>query len=235
MVGPPVLNYGTGAQAAFAIASALLRRERTGEGQHLDVAMLDAALMLMTCNVFNYSATGRPPPRTGNGGNHVAAYGCYDAADAPLVIGVFTPGQHARLWRALGREDLAHEVEGKRVRDMPARRAQDRALLSEIIPTRTADEWERLLNAAGIPAARVRGLDEALASDQVASRAVVGSFAAVEDGAPCRPAIAAFGSSADGPALRSGPAAVGEHSGEILESLGYGAEAVADFRRRGII
>ena len=177
MVGPPFADYGAGAQAAFAIAAALLRRERTGEGQRIDVSMLDSALAMMACWVLNASLTDEPPSRSGNGRNLVAAYGCYDAADTRLMIGAFTGGQNARLWRALGRDDLAQEVEGLRVRELMARRERDEATLSAIIRTRTADEWETFLNAAGVPAARVRTLDEALASEQVASRGVVGEFA----------------------------------------------------------
>ncbi len=233
MVGPPVLDYGTGAQAAFAIAAALLRRERTGQGQHIDIAMLDAALMLMACNALNYSATGQPPARTGNGGNLVAAYGCYDAADQPLMIGCFTPAQNAKLWRALGREDLAAEVEELCIRDMPGRREQDEAVLRKIIPSRTAQEWEDILNEAGVPAARVRALDETLETDQVASRMVLGGFEA--ESAAFRPAVAAFMCSEDGPGVSAPPPTLGQHTDEVLGELGFGAEEVADLRARGVV
>ena len=236
MVGPPVLDYGTGAQAAFAISSALLRRERTGEGQWLDVAMLDAALMLMACNVLNYSITGEPPQRAGNGGNFVAAYGCYDAADAPLMIGVFTPSQNAKMWRALGRDDLADEVKDLRIRDLPARQQKDREVLSEIIGTRKAAEWEYILNEAGVPAARVRTLDEALTSEQIASRSVLGGWdTGTEAGTVSRPAVAAFQCSTDGPHIKSPPAEIGQHTNEILETLGYRSEEISVLRNDGVI
>ena len=236
MVGPPVADYGTGAQAAFAIASALLRRERTGEGQWIDVSMLDSALAMMACWVLNASLTGEPPNRSGNGRNYVAAYGCYEAADTLLMIGAFTAGQNARLWRALGRDDLAREVEGLRVQALRARRARDEAVLSEIIATRTADEWEAFFNEAGVPAARVRTLDEALASEQVASRRVLGEFASAHmpEASP-RPAVAGFGCSVDGPALRRGPPELGRHTAEILADLGYGPEDVSALEREGVV
>ena len=236
MVGPPFADYGTGAQAAFAIAAALLRRKRTGEGQRIDVSMLDSVLAMMACWVLNASLTGEPPVRSGNGRTFVGAYGCYDASDAQLMIGAATGRQNARMWRALGRDDLAEAVEGLRIRDLQDRRARDAATLAGIIRTRTADEWEALFNEAGVPAARVRTLDEALASEQVASRAVLGEFASAHmpQKRP-RPAVAGFGCSADGPALHGAPPELGQHTAEILADLGYGPEDVAAFEREGVV
>ena len=236
MVGPPMLDYGTGAQAAFAIASALLRRERSGEGQHIDVAMLDAALTLMASGVLNVSLTDRAPGRSALGRDLVAAYGCYDAADAPLMIGVFTPAQHERLWRALGRPDLAAEVAGLEIADMPKRRDVEEPVLREIIKTRTAEAWEAILNEAGVPAARVRALDEALASEQVSSRGLRQAYDSphLED-RTFRPAMAAFRCSADGPEIRTPPPEIGAHTAEVLRSLGYTDAAIAQFAADEVI
>ena len=236
MVGPPVADYGTGAQAAFAIAAALLRRERTGEGQRIDVSMLDSALAMMACWVLNASLTGDPPARSGNGRTFVGAYGCYDTSDAQLMIGAATGRQNARMWRALGRNDLAEEVEGLRIRDLQARRVRDASTLAAIIRTRTAHEWETLFNEAGVPAARVRTLDEALASEQVASRAVLGEFASAHMPEACpRTAVAGFGCSEDGPTVCSGPPELGQHTAEILADIGYGPEDVSALEREGVV
>ena len=236
MVGPPFADYGTGAQAAFAIAAALLRRERTGEGQRIDVSMLDSALAMMACWVLNASLTGEPPARSGNGRTFVGAYGCYEAADTRLMIGAATGSQNARMWRALGRDDLAQEVEGLRIRDLHERRARDAATLAGIVRTRTADEWETLFNEAGVPAARVRTLDEALASEQVADRPVLGEFASAHmPQASPRPAVAGFASSEDGPAVHRAPPELGQHTAEILADLGYGPEDVSALEREGVV
>lgn len=236
MIGPPMLDYGTGAQAAFAISAALLRRERTGEGQHVDVAMLDCALMLMASNLLNHSQNGLAPKRAPVGRNYISAYGCYDAADTRIMIGTFTPKQNERMWRALGRDDLADEVKDLRLPELPKRRDQDEAVLIEILATKTADEWEEILNAAGVPSARVRALDETLESEQVKSRHVQGEFTHPEfPGRVFRPGLAGFGCDVDGPAITSTPALLGQHNTEILEELGYEADDITRFRENGVI
>ena len=175
MVGPPALDYGTGAQAAFAISAALFRRERSGEGQWIDIAMLDAALMFMTSSVLNYSLVGdKAVPRpSGNRSGPYACYGCFETADGLLALGAVTPRQHVRLWKALGQDDLAAEAAELNLRDFERLRERDETLLLEILAAKSAHEWEQIFVDAGVPAARVRTLDEALNSEQVASRGVV--------------------------------------------------------------
>jgi len=236
MVGTPALDYGSGAQAAFAIASALLRRERTGEGQRLDVAMLDAAMMLMVQTLMSTQALGEQPAPRDRGKGFVAAYGCYRAAEGLIMLGIFTPGQHRRMWRVLGREDLAEEARRSTIGEIAARRAQDEAILREILIREPAGYWENLFNAAGIPAARVRSVAEALSSEQLAARPVLGApLPTGPKGTPVKPAIAAFCAQEDGPALTSPPPRHGEHSVQILTELGYDLERRQSLHRRRIV
>ncbi|GAB5471469.1 MAG: CoA transferase [Rhodospirillales bacterium] len=237
LVGPPVVDYGTGIQAAFAIASALLRRERTGEGQYLDVAMLDAALMLMSCSVLNANTTGLSPGRSRHGRAPFAGYGGYRAADGEtLMIGACTPAQYARLWRLLGRDDLADECEDLRTADMPRSAERDEAALVEAIKRRPAGEWEALLLEAGLPAGRLQSLGEALASEQVAARSVVGSYPSSHSKhGQLRPALAAFGCSGDGPEIEAPPPEFAQHTRDVLAEIGLDAETIEDLAAKAVI
>ena len=109
-VGPAVVDYGTGIHAAFAISSALYRRQITGKGVEIDVSMLDAALMLMTSTVSETIATGFSKPNYGNDHPDYAGYGAFKTSDRDLVIGAFTIKQTQNLFKALNLENISHEV-----------------------------------------------------------------------------------------------------------------------------
>ena len=235
-VGAPVLDYGTGAQAAFAIAAALTRRERTGKGQRIDVAMLDAAMVLMAANVVTTQALGQAPAPSGNSNPANHAYGCHQTADGLLMTGVHTTRQHTRLWRTLERDDIADQLENLSPADICARAEQDAPILKQVLGTRSAQEWERLLNNAGVPAARVRTLDETLACGQFEGRAILqecGEFP--ELGMSLKTPVAAFCTDEDGPRLKSPPPKLGEHNEAVLQELGFSREEIMDLRAQGVI
>jgi crotonobetainyl-CoA:carnitine CoA-transferase CaiB-like acyl-CoA transferase len=237
LIGPPVLDYGTGIQASFAIASALLRRERMGEGQYLDVAMLDAALMLMTAGVLNVNTTGQPPGRSRYSRTPYAGYGGYQTSDGEtLMIGAVTPTQYAKLWRALGRDDLAAEVDGKRTCDMPALSDRFEPVLVDILAQKTGAEWEAMLLGVGLPAGRVQTMKDALRSEQIASRTVVGSYPSEHSKhGSMQPAVAAFATPKDGPEVTSAPPSFGQHTQEILSQLGYTPDDITRLAQAGVI
>ncbi len=234
-VGAPVLDYGTGAQAAFAITAALLRRERTGKGQRLDISMLDAAILLMTSAAFSTEATGQRPAATGNSHPTVFAYGCYDTADGLLMLGAHSARQIERLWETLGRTDLAAAVRGCSHTQIEALYDEHHAVLKETLKAANAAHWEGVLAPAGVPAARLRHLDEALADPQLNGRAVLQPTAEAPGGvAGARVPVSATTWSQDGPEIRSAPPYAGEHNEDILRELGYSSEAVKRLADQGI-
>lgn len=232
-VGPPVLDYGTGAQAAFAIAAALFQRSQTGEGQYIDIAMLDSALMLMSANITHYHAAGKPAALTGNNSASKPGYACYSTAKGLLMIGAYTSKQHAAMWRVLGSERRAQAAESASLAEIGAQMDEDIQAISAVLETKSADEWEALMNQAKVPAARVRTVDETLAHEQVLSRSVIQAQA--DAGASGPLPVASFRYNHHGPQVNTPPPLHGQHTREILSSLGFSAEKIAALQRSGVV
>ena len=208
--GAPIIDYATGTTAAFAISAALLHRARTGRGQHVDVSMLDVALMLMSAPLTGYLWNGAHPQPAGND-FFFATLGCYDTADEPLMIAASNIAQQERLWRLLGHPEMIQSANNARI----AAHAAEKALLAEVFATRPAAAWEESLLAARIPAARVRRLEEALADPQIAARGVLGTHDGWgAQGQGLRVPLAGFTLSETPPELRSAPQSVGAQDGD---------------------
>jgi CoA:oxalate CoA-transferase len=236
-VGPPITDYATGMAAAYAIATALFQREREGCGQYIDVSMLDMALALMSSYVTDYFATGNAPgPRGNEPASRSPSAGTYDTQDGKLTLGANEDHQYERLCRVLG---LAHVLDDPRFRQIDARRANTDLLRAEfrrVLATRTADEWETLLNDAGVPAARIRTPAEILQHPQITTRGVLHTFKDVKSVERDVTVLSApFRLAHDGPQLTTPPPAIGEHSDAILGELGYGEVDIQRLRDAGIV
>ncbi len=224
-VGPPMVDYGSGAQAAFAISAALFQRLQTGRGQYIDVSMLDAALMMMSAQVVDTSITNESPSPHGNAHPSLAGYATYDTADGQLMIGAWTNKQISSLFKALGKPERAKEILNTEREHIGLQRDADSKLISEILMEKSADEWEALLNHAHIPAARVRTLDETLIEEQLRHRGVLQGVSGDDQqpDSPC-PAVlpvTAFTYAHGSPGIKSAPPKLGEHTREVLLEAGY--------------
>ncbi len=235
-VGPPMVDYGTGAQAALAISAALFQRDRTGAGQRIDVSMLDCALMLMGAMVVDTLTDGHAPPPHGNEHRSYAGYATFETADGTLMVGAWTNEQLGRLLDVLGESDRAAEVRSMPRSEAGSSRDADRALLAGHLATRSAAEWEAALNDARVPAARVRRLDETLDEEQLASRRGLQAVA-LPDGmvGPSAFPLAGYGFEHGGPSIDRPPPRLGEHTDEVLAELGYDEAAVAHLRATGCL
>lgn len=169
-VGFPVCDTVGGLMAALAIAAALAGRARTGLGCFLDVSMLEAAVSVMGWTVSNYLVSGVPPEPMGDQNATAAPSGTFDAADGPLNIAANRQEQFEALCRQVGRPGLAADP---RFADREARKRNRSALsrkLNAALRARTALEWERILGAAGVPAARILTVPQAAGLDQLGHR-----------------------------------------------------------------
>ena len=233
--GTPVVDYSSGAMAAFAVSAALFQRQRTGCGQRIDVSMLDTALMLMSPSIASYFAAGKVGGPHGN--SHALAAGSgYVTKDGQIImLGAIMQRQFEEFCRRIGRPELLEDPRFADVREQDPHRGALAEILTEHMATRTAAEWENLL-ADLVPAVRVRGLDETLAFDQLDHRGVLHELEPIDgvDGALKTP-VAAFTYAEDGPRVDRAPPLLGAHTVEVLAGLGLTADDIGSLADDGVI
>ncbi|HEX3536269.1 MAG TPA: CaiB/BaiF CoA-transferase family protein [Stellaceae bacterium] len=230
-IGAPAVDYATGTMGAFALAAALFQRERTGKGQHIDLAMLGVAMMMQASLMTGYFRNGTEPKPHGNK-QPFATNSAYDAKDGMVMIGASNIRQQARFWQAVGREDMIKTDNEARVDD----REREAAVIAEIIKTKTADEWEVYFQARHVPAARVRRMAEALADPHFEERRVFHRFESAPgiDG-PFGVPLAAFKFAHGGPQIDTPPRMMGADTEAVLGELGYSAAEIAGLRAARVI
>jgi crotonobetainyl-CoA:carnitine CoA-transferase CaiB-like acyl-CoA transferase len=231
--GAAIIDYASGLNAAFAIAAALIRRERTGEGVHIDCSMLDTALCLMATQVtaLSRNPNASPPKPLGNDQKE-AGLCCYQTADGLLMLGAFNRRQHERLWRAFNRPDFAAKSSWEEMAEhAPAMRSE----LSRRLLEKSAADWELFFHDHGIPAERVRTVQEALQIADTARRPFTAGLESDGSLADIRVPAFPFRFSAGGPAVTGPPPRMGQHNHQVLSEMGYTEADIRRFQADGVI
>jgi CoA:oxalate CoA-transferase len=235
-VGYPVADTIGGLTAAFAIAAALVRRGRSGEGECIDVSMLEATLVTMGWQVSNWLIAGVRPQPLGNENMTAAASGLFSTGDGPLNIAANQQQQFEALARLIGRPELAADP---RFADREDRKRNRLALKAEIeaaLMAKSAREWSALFNAQGVPAGEVLDIPDVLKHPQVTERELVKTFAgapSVEK--PVSVVRSGFRLRSGDPAPATPPPALGADTGDVLASLGFTQDEIARLRREKAI
>ena len=228
-VGVAVVDLFTGLYTCVAIVSALYRREKTGQGAHIDMALFDTQLAMLANQASNALISGQDPPRQGNTHPNIVPYQPFDAADQPIIIAVGNDRQFVRLAEICGHPEWASDPRYATNEARVANRREVVALLSEAIGGRPAVEWLAQLENAGIPAGPINSVTQAMADVQAQHRKMIRNLAGVPVvGSPVR---------LDGERADSDlpPPALGEHTEEVLKALGLDAEAISHLVAANVI
>ena len=234
--GYPVADTLAGMTAAFAISSALVRRNASGEGAFIDVSMLDAALTAMGWAVSNYLIAGVEPRPHGNDNFTAAPSGAFRAKDGLINIAANKQEQFEALVAAVGRPELATDP---RFAQRESRKLHRGALTLELeasLKNRSCAEWQSVFNKIGVPAGCVLSVPQALALPQVAQRELLKTFDDVP-GVDRRITVARSGFKLSGgdPDVAAPPPELGRDTDSVLGAAGYSSEEIAALREAGIV
>lgn len=223
-VGFPIVDTYCALMGAFAILAAYTQRQADPErrGQYIDVAMLDTTLVMMSSVLHALTIADRMPERSGNRGfSGAPTADTFDTAEGQITIGAVQQNQVQRLAKALGCPEILDDPRFV----TPDLRVENEVALQKVLSarfaTRTAEEWETALSEAGVPAGKVRRVDEALALEQVADRALFLDVPTPHPGlAKARILNAGFRFAHDGPGHARPAPALGQHTAEVLAEIG---------------
>lgn len=223
-VGVAVADLFTGMYATVAILAALRHAERTGQGQHVDMALLDTQVAMLANLGANYLVSGKVPGRAGNAHQNIVPYQVFEVAPAPgglkdhLILAVGNDSQFAKFCEVAGRPDLATDPRYTRNQDRVRHRAELVPLLCQIMMRRTKADWLSALEAAKVPCGAINNLGEVFADPHVQSRDMVTRWAH-----PLHPDVPLVSSpiklSATPVRKDLPPPLLGQHTGEVLHEL----------------
>lgn len=233
--GDSIGDTVSGIFAAWAVSSALFQRERTGEGQHVDVAMFDSLLSLLPTAVTQYQVTGVPPKRTGARHPLSAPFGAYQAKDGYLIIAVANQVLFTRLCAVMGQPEIEQDERFATDSLRCANEAALRELIEDWATKLPVEEAVAKLGEAGVPASPVWNVEQAMGNEHVDERQlfteidhpVLGRFKLPEQ--PVQFGDAPRGQQQQAPALG------GDAEQILTKALGWSDEKIADLKSRNII
>lgn len=240
-VGVAVADLFTGMYATVGILAALRHAERTGEGQHLDMALLDTQVAMLANLGANYLVSDKAPGRMGNAHQNIVPYQVFEVAPRAdggkdfIILAVGNDGQYAKFCEVAGRPDLASEPRFVKNADRVRHRAELVPLLEAVMKTRPKADWLSALEAAKVPCGAINSLDEVFADPQVQARGMVTHWQH-----PLRADLPLVSSpiKLEKTPVRTDrpPPMLGQHTDEVLgELLGVDAARLATLRDRQVI
>ncbi|MET3550931.1 CaiB/BaiF CoA-transferase family protein [Burkholderia sp. 567] len=233
--GVAIADLATGLYSTIAVLAALAHRDRTGEGQYIDMALLDVQVALLANMNTNFLASGKPPVRWGNAHPNIVPYQTFQTSDGWIIVAVGNDGQFRKFVEAGGRAELADD---ERFATNPSRvRHRDTLvpILAEMVKTRAKADWIGTLEAAGVPCGPINELDEVFDNEQVVARGMQVSLPH-PCGADVKLVRNPIRMSATPPDARTAPPLLGAQTEAVLrDMLGYDAARIAALKAKQAI
>ncbi|WP_153506439.1 CaiB/BaiF CoA transferase family protein [Cumulibacter manganitolerans] len=231
--GISLMDLSSGLYATSAILAAVIQRGHTGEGQYIDMALLDASVAMNANMAQTYLMTGVPPKRFGNAHPTIAPYEVFATSDGFMILAVGNDSQFAKFCQVAGRPDVSEDERYRTNAGRVANRDTLREIVAGLIATRTREDWGSALEAAGVPWGPINNLDDVFADEQVQHRKmlqqvvhpVTGPLAQVRN-----PML--YGVPIDESAA---PPLNGEHTPEILADLGFSEAEIQALHEHGTV
>lgn len=234
VAGVPIADLNAGAFAALGVQSALLARERTGRGQHVDTSLFEAALAYTVWESATWFDLGVVPGPAGSSHRLGSPYAAFATADGHLTLGAATQSNWERLCRAIGRPELAADERFRSGLDRLRHKAALFAELEPIFAGDTTERWVERLRAAGVPSGPVRRIDAVHASAQARAREMSVSLGE-RDGRERRVLGAPVKLSQTPWRVSGRVAAYGEDGPDVLREAGYTDAEIASLREAGVL
>lgn len=238
--GPPTrvgISLGdetAGLLAVQGILAALLVRERTGEGQRVEIALHDGLLSLLTFQAQNWWAGGKAPTRIGNAHPSIVPYQTFPTADGWMNVGVGNEGQWKRFCEAVGRPAWLDEPRYRTNADRLVHREELVPQIEAILRGRPTAEWIEVFAGVDVPCGRIRTVAQALDSAEARARGMIVEVEGA-DGEPLPLLGPALKLSASPARVRRPPPALGEHTDEVLAELGFAQAEVLGLLKSGVV
>lgn len=235
-VGVPIADIGAGMWLVIAVLAALRQRDRTGRGQQVQTSLLATLVNTLSYHAQGWLSAGVEGRRTGNEHAVLKPYGAYRAADSLMVIAPATAGMWVSFCRTLGLEELATDARFADPQERQKNAAQLKAIIEQRLGQDTAAHWAARMVEAGIAAAPIHSVGQALDDPQVASAGLVETVDHPVLG-PIRLVANPFrlGAAAERNTIRRHPPEAGEHTVECLREYGFAAEEIDGWLRAGTI
>ena len=234
-VGVAIADLVTGLYCANAIQAALIHRERTGQGQYIDMALLDCQVAILANQAMTYLAAGQTPVRMGNAHPNIVPYQVFETQDGHIILAIGNDGQFRRFCELADQPHLAQDPRFIANRGRVKHRAQLIEALALLMKSKNTDDWLNLLEPEGIPCGRINSIDETLNDPQVIHRqmrtqALHSSLGEINLlGSPLK-------LSETPGEVRRAPPVLGEDTDQVLrEVLGYEDSAISALQADGVV